>query len=310
MVTQHGVRFALKNLPALKVLRCKWTLQVVAEMSAERGLLSTGDAAVRTAIHHHLPLEELYCDSRSELPYVTGCFASAIQLCPNLHTVTLSYLRQATDQDFQDLLAMENLVNLSLEELSSISFDGGLLPILTKFGSKTLEKLSLLDFQGPVNVAAILETCPNLRHLKLSRCELFSSPSDHRPRLLLDRLEHLTIVGRGGNSLVSTSAALSILLASCPIVVVVDLYGLNELTDGVLHAAAEVNGFRQLKELNTIFCDFLTTKSVDLLLGLGKSRLNKIYIRYCYQLSNNPAKRDEWENLIRSNNLDLILKID
>jgi hypothetical protein len=75
-----------------------------------------------------------------------------------------------TDSDFLSLLSLEKLRKLKLVgnfcENSSVTFDGGVNPILKAFGNSSLKALSLSGLCD-VNILVIAQLCPNLHSLDL-----------------------------------------------------------------------------------------------------------------------------------------------
>ena len=303
-------------MPLLKYLRCRSSLHAVAQIVDDHDdstlKLNSDCTAV---IRRRLSLKELYCAPYQEsvFPFRERGLAAAIQLCPNLSTVEISGRKSSTftDQDLQHLLNLKQLQSLSLNDLD-VSFNGGLLPILKKFGPNSLEILKIDSFKKCVQVDAILEVCPNLEHLTLGFCEWkCSRPSPSNHRLL--HLKHLNIFTNPGDDVTTlrTPTDLLMLLASCPQVAHLYADGFDELNDDLLEKAAAFNGFRCLEFIALARCNNITTRSIDFLLKLKDSPLGLMTIVTC-ELFNNISgdKMAEWQNFINNQNLNVTFYIE
>ena len=147
------------------------------------------------------------------MPYTRSELAAAIQICPFLVRVEIFNDPGFVNDELKVLLGLKQLQCLILEHVS-VSFDGGLLPILQKFGPNSLEKLGL-DSVNDVDVAAIVKHCPNLRSLLLSGIDRYiqSSHSLQPPQYQLLKLEKLSLKHDGSMTInAPTLADLSILL--------------------------------------------------------------------------------------------------
>ena len=208
---------------------------------------------------------------------------------------------------------MKNLRHLSLKCHHGVwSFEGGLLPILQKFGPSTLEKLELDGFPE-VDVSAIAKYCPSLRSLSLINMDRFITPSQQLkpPDNRLQRLEHLKIAQCDDDNFIVqqfTTADLLILLSS-PALVSLEFGNFEgRLSDQVIEKAALLYGFPNLQELTMEMWGELTPKLIDFLLTLDNP-LKKIVLRQIDRgaESENLAK---WEGLAKKNNWDLSITID
>ena len=312
-MTARGIRLAIENLPVLEHLNCVKSLQVVARMFQEGfGLLGQQDSSKQQSdgtARRLLPLTDLHCQTdrffpfQPEIPYSAGDLAAAIQLCPYVVQVEL----EALGRDFsdQDLLTLRNLTNLRHFQLQAtsnrISFKGGVLPILQKFGPKSLEFLAL-SCLNDVYLDSIVQLCPKLQSFFTFAID-FSPQRQVKPdQYLLHHLEHMGVqVGRNNTP---TSDHLSLLLSSSPSLVTLKLIGLNGLNDRVMETAALSHGFAHLKILEVGNCPNLTYSSIDHLLTLTGSPLNVIHVSNdSDQFSQERIKA--WRKLAENNNWDL-----
>ena len=310
-VTTVGARLAIKNLPKLKIFQCRCcSVQAIAELfdtaaaSGSHSSLQQSDDGG----DQHLPLMNLFCTSSNKLPYVRGALAAAVQFCPFIVDVHLFRVKQFFDKDLRVLLNLKQLHSLTLQDRMDISFDGGILPILRKFGSKSLEKF---DVRGPeVDVSAIAQHCPKLRSLTLIEiCRYIQSPpQSSKPRQYQLNLECLLVVNFDWpNSTRSPSSAdLSILLISSPSLMSITMCGIVTLTDQLIERVAIFHGFPKLNNVDVEYCDTLTTNAIDILLSL-KSPITGIVIGRCEELDEEDV--DEWNEMAQKNNWDLSITL-
>ena len=183
-VTVDGARLAMEYLPKLQIFDCHDTLHVAAQMFTY-GRDSPQLPGTRIP---QLPLMNLRCDR--DFFHEKGDLAAAIEICPSVVFVNCYALANTfTDEDLKHLLNLKNLRYLSLAFNENWSFDGGILPILEKFGASILEKLHLQDLQE-VNISAIAQHCSNLRSLKLDCIYRYILPSQPL-KPVENRLRHL-----------------------------------------------------------------------------------------------------------------------
>lgn len=272
-VTERGIRQALENLPCLKVFDCCSTVQTLNEMH-------------RTAFDYRLPdipkytLIDLHCTEDSLLTqnYETGSLALAVALCPSVIKVRITAQEGMSDDDLLALLDLVNLRELSIggSDASTITFDGGIVPILQAVGS-SLESLTLAELSG-VNIRAVVEFCPNLRFLHLIMNRSYSTiwPEEEkqplRPKIVkplptMKKLEsvHLVCVSHMWPSSVIPSENLPMLLSS-PELTYIYIKDCDTLTDGLLENAVKLHQFRNLKHLELEQCKSLTKRGIDLLM--------------------------------------------
>ena len=244
----------------------------------------------------------------NSIPYEEGDLEAAIALCPSVvHVEIETYWGQNTwtDEELKPLLNLKNLRHLCLEWADRVTFEGGLLPILRKFGPSTLDKLELKRLPE-VDVSAIAKYCSNLRSRTLESIKRFIAPSrplkpqDNR----LQRLEHLDMT-QSKQFQPYTTADMLILLSS-PALVTLDLYRVGGLSDQVMEEATRLYRFPNLRELRISCCDGNTERSIDCFLSLDNP-LQKIEL--CLK---NDGRNDEilekWESQIKTNNWDLSIE--
>ena len=329
-LTTHGIRLAIQHLPNLMILLCKDSVQAASHIFREGLSISEPSAHDSTlqqtagSITRQVSLIDLHCtnsiyleeDDPILLPYVNGALSSAIQLCPFVVNVYICNVPGVSDEDLRALLNLGQLRCLSLQRIR-ISFDGGILPILEKFGKDSLEFLRLA-YLDEVDLPSIVRHCTNLRSLELDDIDQCNGTSSST---------HLTSVNVGYQQLryleslsfsrfdcpphgEPTAANLSLLLCNCPSLVSVYLSGLNYLTDQVMEQAAIAHGFSQLEDLHVSFCDQITKISVDLLLLTLECPFKKVSFNYCAHLSRNEEFASGWKEKAEENHWDLSIYRD
>lgn len=149
-VTVPGARLALENLTKLQIFEWDATYQLIVQIyeSGER---------------HPLALTKMKCGLWSRPLFPSNRLAMAIHLCPLLNHVDMG-CRFPTSKDIQALLNLDSLKFLNTGNATDFSFSQDLLPVLQKFGHKSLEYLGV-DFIDEINLGAIVEHCSKLREL-------------------------------------------------------------------------------------------------------------------------------------------------
>ena len=313
-VPPRGARLAMEHLPTLQIFKCPFTLQVAAQIFRE---FQSKNTEVR-----QLPLMDLRCGSERIRPYKKGDLEAAIALCPSVVHVKIRFEwnNPFTDKELKYLLNLKNLQHLFLEgnPTTDISFEGGILPILEKFGPSTLEKLQLYDLPD-VDVSAIAQHCANLRFLTLECNFRYLTPS--RPLKPTDnRLRSLECLkvrqsDDDENSISKpppTIADLLILLSSPALTTLhFDVFECDfPLLDEVMEEASRLYGFPNLQELCVGYCQkAFTERSIELLLTLDNP-LEEIY--FFDGLWTRPKEQllKKWKSEAKKNNWNLSIKTD
>jgi hypothetical protein len=167
----------------------------------------------------------------------------------------------------------------SFEFDDGLAFIGGVLPLLKKFGN-SLGRLKLEGFFHDIDTSAIIELCPNLHSLILSKHynlkwskeidrklikEMERVPSIQGKNLpVLKNLERLVLNGVPSSVPFVSSENLLTLLSS-PSLSFVELQYCDTLTDEILQRANDLHSFRNLERLIICYSDSLTNKGIDIL---------------------------------------------
>ena len=311
-MTKLGARLAIQHLPKLAVFKCHFSLEVIARMfevsdghNSLTQLPPNGSSTVR-----RLPLTSLYFQSSRGLSYVAGFLTTAVRFSPFIVHVEIMDVSRILDQDIRALLELQQLRHLLLESIDDLSFDCGLLPILRKFGSSSLEHLELVYIEE-IDLAAIVEHCSNLRSLMLinNTCiqsSLQSWKLAHQNQLL--SLQSLCIrhgfADQDEESKIGalSKTDLSGLLLSSPSLVSLKAVYLDAMTDQLIESAAVHHGFSKLKCVEFNGCKNLTRHAIDTLISLD-SPIEEIAFSYNRNLTERDKNR--WEKIVFKKNWNL-----
>lgn len=310
-VTQHGARLALEHLTKLQTFQWGLAVQVIVEMyqSGER---------------RPLALTRLEFDGEPrDVDFEENSLATAIKLCPFLVYVSIEQNYEASSQDLRALLDLDNLQRLILRCARRVSFDEDLLPVLRKFGHKSLEFLCVSDIKE-LNLGAIVEHCSMLRWFYAYEVGRFT-PSRRPPlkpnsRQHLPRLEHLHIQATGMDgdhcrvpiSGQPSAADLALLLTSAPAFIDLELEMLDNLKDEVFEQAIIQHGFPKLNRLEVLACPNVTRNVVDLFLELDNppSLINIEKFQHLHDSPHDESKVADnedpiWKVKVERNNLNV-----
>ena len=308
--TRHGIRLAVQHLSKLQSLDCDDSVGALAEMiqtGSATSHLSSSSQNFRESAQHRFPLMDLhsYPHFTTGLKYEHGPLAAVLQFCPFVVDLTLSCDDALKEQDMKALLNLENLRSLNLFFFGSFSCGGGMLPILQKFGPKSLERLELA-FMDEVDVGAIVQNCSKLQFLELEKIKSFisSCPSSTLcPQLL--HLHYLSIDGCEHDSQYTFPPEpqhLATLLLASPALTVLELEWVDGLTDQIIEEVVICHGFAHLQHFNIRLCPNITSKSIDLLLSLESPLVNIATIQ-CKHLKKEHS--NAWKSLARKNNWEM-----
>ena len=172
-VTAKGARLAMEHLHKMQFFNCPFTIHVAAQMFKD--WRTSSQMLTETGIRQ-LALMNLHHHGNEDIPYQKGDLEAAIKLCPSVVRVKIARDDTFADEELKSLLNLKNLHHISIVGTDRVTFKGGLLPILEKFGPSTLEKLHVRFFPE-VDVSAIAKYCSNLRSLTLVNIDRFITPS-------------------------------------------------------------------------------------------------------------------------------------
>ena len=299
-ITKKGVKIALENLPALRILNHNTAVEVLADIA-------------QTHLNQMLfppkfALSELRLEFRQ--PYCSGNLGLAISLCSSITSMHIDEAAGFTDRDLLTLMALEKLQNLYIladpnlgKNQEKITFDGGLLPLL-KLKGGSLEELELF-FLSDVDVYRIAEFCPNLEDLHLENILSYTFPCPDevnvtltskrsRKDFTLKSLTNLYIcVLEYEKSTNHPPREILLFLLSSPFLSKIEILSCDTLTDNVLLAATKIHQFENVTEIFLQNCDFVSKRGVDVFMQGGNS-LKFIYLHNCKKV--NQENINLWEN--------------
>lgn len=260
-VTSQGVREALERLVQLKQLECDVDLShVVVDV-------------YRSGERRPLALRRLRGEFKNYSIGRNPLGDSIIRLCPFLTHVDIKVSNLYSDRknfDLKPLLELDNLQHLEVQ--GNISFVEDVVPVLQKFGHKSLDYLSISK-TAYVSLGTIMEHCPNLRVLRIFEVNCFIPTPRLRPlnptNHYLPYLQYLSVravdseQNRGGQP---SASDLAILLSSTPALVDCQLECLENLSDQIFQWVVAQHGFSNLEKMEVASCPNITRSMIDLFL--------------------------------------------
>ncbi len=311
-ITKKGVKIALDNLPALRIIDHNTTVEVLADIA-------------QTHLNQMLlPPKFTLSVLRVTFwtPYSSGNLGLAISMCSSITSMHIEEAAGFTDRDLLTLMALEKLQNLYIhadpnlgKNQEKITFDGGLLPLL-KLKGGSLEELELV-FLSDVNFFRIAEFCPNLEDLHLENILSYTFPCPDevnvtltskrsRKDFTLKSLTNLRIcVLEYEKSSNHPPREMLLFLLSSPFLSKIEILECDTLTDNVLLAATKIHQFENVTEIYLQNCDFVSKRGVDVFMQGGNS-LEAIYFNICKKV--NQENINFWENQAQKKNWDLYIE--
>jgi len=119
-----------------------------------------------------------------------------LEECPNISSVVLVH-NKMSNTDLYPLMGLQSLTTLQVSNENDclIEFQEGILPVLVACGG-TLVNLTLCKVRH-IDVAAIGQNCPNIKHLTIS-CFLTMAPALDLSKEMFKKLEELEICNNFG----------------------------------------------------------------------------------------------------------------
>jgi hypothetical protein len=297
-ITKRGIKMAVENFPALKVVGNCSTFDVLVEVaqSAAQAQPHKNSSFTRLAIIHSAGV------------YTSGQLGSVVRYCPSLFEMIIEFKVGLTDTDLFCLTSLKNLQILKLLNHrrnsygEEITFDKGLVPVLKVIGS-SLKVLYLSYFQF-VDIWTIVKFCPNLMSLTFdNQCQSLSVLSEKEIIELRNEkgrvyFKDLKVLRCGYN----LSNDILFDLLSIPLLESVDIDFCDALTDNLLQNVM-ANGFlKNLKLLRLQSCHLVTKQGLDEL-AIKDNILKKIRIYFCEKLTGDNVF--EWHKIACDQNWEL-----
>jgi hypothetical protein len=176
--------------------------------------------------------------------------------------------------------------------MPSVSIRGGVIPLLQARGH-TLERLFLSMEVTSEEVDLIIESCPNIRHLRLVikgtdldtpepvvDDRVHSSLCSPKEVIPLRMLEVISLTSDSPNAIFVISRKLLLLLFSSPALTMVSIENCLTLDDQMIEEACDKNSFKYLTKLWLSGCSNVSQKGIDFFLNEANP-LSNIYLRNC-----------------------------
>lgn len=298
-VTKTGVLIALKNLPALKILKHKDTYEVLGEIAGMA--LQLKPWLLPENIDLFYPLLEL--DYRSII-YKNGSLAQVLSLCPKLLKLDLEVWRGFKDSDLLSVISLSNLQELGIQDFREITSTGGIFPTLKAIG-RNLKKLHFTGIQD-VNIVFITEFCPNLLELTLNQLNYTSTwPEEQQgeyvvEQKILKNLQKLKVEGSIREANCISRKILLTLLAS-PLLREFEVSQCAVFTDDLLLKAAKQHQFKSLEILKISKCHSISPHGINVF--RQENSLKKISFYCCKKMNKQYAL--EWKKQARKQNWEI-----
>ena len=329
-ITKKGIQTALINLPFLKQLTTDNCDAVPVQFLAE---IHQPDWNIkRLKDIRKYSLESLclgdcwWYNGTYSLPYSSGSLGLVASLCPSVTSLDIKLITGLTDSEMLGLLSLENVNELEIhgnEANDTVTFEGGVVPLLKGFGS-SLKKL-VLSYLKDVNIRAIIDYCPKLQSLSLVENVSYTTgsakedaePYHHskwyrmeRKPLVLRNLQKLCVTYlTNKENKISSEDLLSLL--SSPSIIDIYILSCSNLIDYIFERASEIHQFLSLEKLTMCDCQSLTRRGIDVFMN-NKTPLKTIEIFYCYNITDDDidfwissARSEKWELSVVHNGLTM-----
>ncbi|EFX85944.1 hypothetical protein DAPPUDRAFT_309088 [Daphnia pulex] len=310
-ITNAGIQLGLETFRSLKVWDMA-TVQILAEIHKEDFLNRPSEIPKYSLMNLKIASLRTFED----VVYIPKSFGLVLSLCPFVIDVEINIVPiNITDSDFLSLLSLEKLRKLKLVgdyENSSVTFHGGVTPILKAFGNSSLKALSL-SYLPDVNIQVIAQLCPNLHSL-----DLFDNLSYSNKKLneewfkiepqVLKQLEKLNLASdEEPRRSITIPRNHFILLLSGPSLVEIYIASFCSLNDGVLQEVVRVQNFDRLESLEVKRCHNVTEKGIDIFMN-AQNPLKKIVLHWCHKLTK--KNFEHWEKQAKMNNWQILIDFE
>jgi hypothetical protein len=310
-ITKKGIQTALINLPFLK--QCKIDIlnsdnvpvQFLAEMHQPDWNIKRPEDIRKYSLDSLYLCHQILHDGKlMSIPYTSGSLGLVASLCPSVTSLKIVLIKGLTDREMLGLLSLKNVNILVIVHpvINDVTFEGGVVPLLKRFGS-SLKELKLTGLMH-VNIRAIIDFCPKLQSLSLCEnnyiygttvrakedAEPYHSKQSimERKPLVLKNLEKLCLVCAfyEGDIFEENEISSEYLLSffSSPSLIDIDIQSCSNLTDCVFERASKIHQFLNLEKLSISDCQSLTRRGIDVVMN-NKTPLSEINIYSCHRLA-------------------------
>ncbi|XP_072027271.1 uncharacterized protein [Amphiura filiformis] len=318
-VTRKGVSEVLKKMPQLQVVRYPGIFDCLFESylpdnfqdtSIDQEELELIIAKVMSSNQMgQYQMRSLVSEDFAHIP--NAMLFLLPLLCPHITHVDLRLTTGFDDMGLRQLSSLMKLRELELccqhNGSSNITFDGGVIPLLSKRGDR-IEKLGLHDVDD-TDLLLVCNMCPNLRGLNIFMMHedahfSSSSPSHHHARLC-PGLQDLNIWSKHGDLTLTPSSITHILSCSTELREL-NLIRTDTLTDYVLLEVMQRNPFRKLENLSLHECNAVSGEVLTQFLFNEANNLHKVKLMHC----RDTTRRDfaMWKNMAEEQHYDLTIE--
>ncbi|EFX82776.1 hypothetical protein DAPPUDRAFT_302375 [Daphnia pulex] len=321
-VTKRGIKIALENLPALKMLVHDSTFEVLTEIA----LIAHGNKLPK------LPEFALSVLFISHPSYKIGDLKLVLSMCLSIVRVSIAEPDGFTNTELLSLVSHKNLQKLllyarpildvtkSCQLPQKLTFDGGLVPLLKVIGS-SLTDLEIWFFHG-CDIQPVVEYCPNLQILSLENnldymnktCrEGLKNPErlqQNNAQPILKKLDKLSICIKVDRPPLyekyhSIPQATLITLLSSPLLRSLRLCHCDTLTDSVLLSAEKIHNFKNLEKICFQLCHSFTKIGISNFMQEGNA-LKELDLLTCNNVSTK-SNINYWKSIALKNNWEITI---
>ncbi|XP_046653360.1 uncharacterized protein LOC124344011 [Daphnia pulicaria] len=268
-VTHIGIRFAIEHLPELKELDCDNESYILKAFRRIRNDTRESKNYSLTKLSLSMPYPN---------PYKKGTVSLMVDMCPTLVDLFINvYDEEFTNEEFLGFRELKLLKSLEISFITSVSIRGGVIPLLQARGH-TLEELNISMEVTSEEVDLIIESCPNIRHLRL----VIKSTGQDTPEPVVDdrvhsshcfpkevfplrMLEEISLSSHFSRFAISRK--LLLLLLSSPTLTKISIYNSFMLDDQIIEEACARNSFKYLTKLWLFGCSNVSQKGIDFFLN-------------------------------------------
>ncbi len=230
-------------------------------------------------------------------------------LCPHITHIDLRLTTGFDDVGLKQLTHLMKLRELDLccqhNGSSNITFDGGVMPLLSKRGDNIV-KLGLHDIDD-TDLLLVCKLCPNLHGLNIFMMHedahfTSSLPSHHTVTTLCPYLQDLSIWSKHGDLTLTPSTLIQV-LSCCVELRELNLIRTDTLTDYVLLEVMQRNPFAKLKNLSLHECNAISGEVMTQFLFNESNGLQNVKLMHC----RDTTRRDfaMWKNMVEEQYYDL-----
>lgn len=307
-ITNTGIRLGLETFHSLIV----WDMitgNILAEIHEEDFLNPSSEIQNSYSLMH--------LGFTCSYDYIPKTLGLVLSLCPFVIELEIDIEAGMDDSEMLSLLSLVKLRELKLGGsfiYSNVTFHGGVIPILKKFGNSSLKTLSLSGTIYHVNIPVITQLCPNLQCFHLLGMETYSDEKFNEEGFktesqILKKLEKLRIHGKiyNGSELELFQRQHLILLLSAPSLLDIAIVYCFTLTDDVLQEAARLQKFHYLENFELTACHNVTEKGNDIFMN-AQNTLKKITLRICRQITK--SNIECWKKQAEMNNWQILIEFE